>query len=44
MIGEKQKHFFDIWMNEKTIKFREKLLNTENNNHLKCRECPIYKI
>ena len=34
----------DIWMNEKTIKFRKKLLNTENNNHLKCRECPIYKI
>lgn len=34
----------DIWMNEKTIKFRENLLNTEHGNHLSCRECPLYKI
>lgn len=32
----------DIWNNEKTIQFRNKLLKNTDCNH--CRMCPIYKI
>lgn len=34
----------DIWNSNRFDKFRNTLLNTENNNKFSCRECPLYKI
>ena len=34
----------DIWYNEKTIKFRNMLLNSCKGNCFNCRHCPLFKI
>lgn len=34
----------DVWNNERTEKFRNKLLDTKKENEYNCRNCPIYEI
>lgn len=34
----------DIWQHPKTIEFRNRLLDSENKNELKCRECILFNV